>query len=352
MGYVIRGMLLTMFFLFSVLYLNEKKTKVKWKTLLFISTIILFAIVLSQIVTSLLIINYSLEFVPKSILQIVKFNDIVFIPITLVALIGLNQEINKTLLTKREITELEERENDIQEVVEVRSILKKTTPSFSVGLIFLVLYQIGLTAFPGIKIWYLRDWSESRFWYSMLVKSFLIFPISIITMVSMILVVIGLRKLTEYKKSKIVIIKILAATLIFNPILIDSLIEMFLTPRNYYHTAVFFLDYIYIVNGIIFLAFVIMLKLIQEEGTKRKKVTIKELVLPVILAGLLIVWTIIAIYKQIKLYPVPEDLGFYDYYYHKIRITSHVVHILYGITGFAMILELLIKSLIDNENII
>jgi hypothetical protein len=214
-------------------------------------------------------------------------------------------------------------------------------------MILLILYQICYAAWAGIRIIVIKaQYTEELFFVSFINAFFVSFPAIAFNIISVILISIGLKKVSDEKNPKIVAAKILAITLVINPILIDSIIEYLVTEEFYFLAkGIFLRDFSCIVNGVNLIAFMVLLLLIQRERKEKKRLKIKKIILPTIAVGLLMVWYIIAIYKQVKMNPVPEGLGIYDYYFDKIRISTNVIHILFAIIGFFMMLEFVIKDL-------
>jgi MFS family permease len=359
LGFIIFGLFLTLFFLFVSLYMNQIKSKATWKTPLFISTILLFIINAGQLINYIIISATPLELWPYSWPSKVILSTCIiagfFSLISIVAFIGLFVEIMKSFRDKEE-REIVEESKPIEQ--ELRVIQQKANTTLIIASILLLIYQIGYTMTPGFNISYLQDGQSE--WDIFFIMSFKIYsvviPASVLIIASMIQLWLGLRKITNKNKKnpKITTAKILAILLMLNPILLDTILMASImdTPymRSYLLTGVYS-DIIFIVNGLIFIALIILLVIIQRESSIGVKVKIKDLIGSILLIGSFIAWIIVVIYKLLKLYPIPGTVFRYDYYFNELRIVSNWMHIVFGICGFISILELLIKSIINRKKL-
>jgi hypothetical protein len=235
---------------------------------------------------------------------------------------------------------------------ETRTAAENKNAELLSGMIILLVYKICYAVKPGINIMVIKaQYYESVFFVMGFTFWVIFFPSIALSLVITILLIIGLKNISKKNNNqKINAAIFIAIILMINPIFLDILIEISVTPMFYYQTLEFcFKDCIYIINGINFVTLMVLLGLIQKEGREKRRIKIKEIILPTIAVGLLVVWLIMAIYKQVKLYPVPEYLGIYDYYFDKIRISTNVIHILFAFIGFIMILEYVIKDLIQRK---
>lgn len=359
LGFIIFGLFLTLFFLFTSLYMNQIKTKATWNTPLFISTILLFIINAGQLINYIIISVTPLELWPYSRSSKVILSTCIiagiFSLITIVAFIGLFVEIMKSFRDKEEREIVEERKPIEQEL---RVTQQKKNISLIIASILLLIYQLGYTVTLGSNISYLQDsQSDWGFYFTMLFKIYIVvIPASVLLIASMIQLWLGLRKIANKNKNnpKVTAAKILAILLILNPILLDIIFmaSIMSTPymRSYILTGVYS-DIIFIVNGLIFIALIILLVIIQRESSIGVKAKIKDFIGSILLIGSFIAWIIVVIYKLLKLYPIPGAVFRYDYYFNELRIVSNWMHIVFGICGFISILELLIKSIINRKKL-
>ncbi|NHJ49714.1 MAG: hypothetical protein FK733_18125 [Asgard group archaeon] len=239
---------------------------------------------------------------------------------------------------------------------ESRVIEREANSSFLFAVILLLVYQIGYIFVPGLNIWFLRSlYGETLLVVTIYKGAFIAFPGSLFFICVVILLRRGIKK-SNYNRndSKAKAVKILTLILLINPVLIDTLLLMILEFSRYYRTHIItgiLSDAIFIVNGFLFIAFMVLVKLIQKEREEKEKTKFSELIVPILLAGVIIIWVIIYIYKQIRLFPLPGSLGIYDYYYNKIRVTSNVIHLLFGIIGLVAVVELLVTIALFNKKL-
>lgn len=232
-------------------------------------------------------------------------------------------------------------------------IEEKNNKTLVSGMIILLVYQIFYAVLPGLYISIIKAQYEENLFVTYFFKDFFAsFTAIAIGIIGVIIISIGLKEISNEKNQKIKVARILSIALIINPFIIDLILEQTVAPEYYNLTiGIFLRDLTCILNGVIFITLMVLLRLIQKEFLKKRSIKIREMILPTISIGLLVVWYIITIYKQVKMNPVPEGLGFYDYYFDKIRISSNVIHILFAIIGFIMILEFVIKDLIERSKI-
>lgn len=131
LGYDIVALFVTLFFLFSSLFLRKNKFKSTWKTSLFISTITLLVIVTFHIILSLIItISPIIDFDYGNIRIIVCIFYIAYLLVCLVALYGLSREVMIVLKEKSEldkildISEIPKTEIDEPEILPLKIIEK------------------------------------------------------------------------------------------------------------------------------------------------------------------------------------------------------------------------------------